>query len=162
MSRFCIFFSLSGRALAIPGEHVREIVPMADVSTAPAMPGILEGFLNLGGAAIPVMRLDRLFDWPEPARRMYSCVIIMETREAPLGFFADEAMAARPVPSGDILPCPQSQTFNGCVAADIDIDGRRFHLLSPARVLLEQESRRIAEFQVMEQKRLNDLAKPRA
>ena len=61
---FLIFHS-SGLDCAFPLETVREIVPMARLSCPPGLPTGLVGFLDLRGTAIPIVRLDRLFDLPE-------------------------------------------------------------------------------------------------
>ena len=59
-----LVFHTSGLSCAFPLEAVREIVPMARLSSPPGLPSGLEGFLDLRGIAVPIVRLDRLFDLP--------------------------------------------------------------------------------------------------
>jgi len=60
-----LIFHSSGLDCAFPLEAVREIVPMAQLFSPPGLPSGLAGFLDLRGTAIPIVRLDRLFDLPE-------------------------------------------------------------------------------------------------
>ena len=62
--RVCVF-ELAGQSFGLPLESVREIVPMAALSRPPSMPSILEGFLNLRGTALPVLRIAALLGLPQ-------------------------------------------------------------------------------------------------
>ena len=64
-TRNLLVFHLSGLNCAFPLEAVREVVPMASLSSPPGLPSGLLGFLDLRGTAIPIVRLDRLFDLRE-------------------------------------------------------------------------------------------------
>jgi hypothetical protein len=43
------------------------------------------------------------------------------------------------------------------VEAEAEVRGRLVHVLSPSRVLLEQERKRISEFEILEQQRIRGL-----
>src|SRR4051812_6590060 len=70
--RRLVVFHLAGQAYALELGAVQEIVLMAALSRPPGLPSMLEGFLNLAGTAIPVVRLDRLFRLPEQMPGMFT------------------------------------------------------------------------------------------
>ncbi len=72
-----LIFHSSGLDCAFPLEAVREIVPMAMLSSPPGLPSGLAGFLDLRGTAIPIVRLDRLFDLPEQLPGLHTPMIVL-------------------------------------------------------------------------------------
>ena len=66
-----LIFHTSGLDCAFPLEAVQEIVPMATLYCPPGMPSGLAGFLDLRGTAVPIIRVDRLFDLPS---RIPGCI----------------------------------------------------------------------------------------
>ncbi len=148
-------FTLAGQPCAIPLESVREVVPMAQLARPPGLPALLEGFLNLRGEAVPVVRLRRLFGLPEASPGLYTPVVIL--KEGPLALLVDEVSGILSAPEEARLPVQEGHAFNDCVEAEVVLDGRTVHLLSKDRLLLEQERRRIAELQVTAQRRLSEL-----
>jgi hypothetical protein len=71
--RVLLLFHLSGQSAAFPVANVHSVAPMASLARPPGLPSVLEGILNLGGAAVPVLRLDRLFHLP-----VQECVALSE------------------------------------------------------------------------------------
>jgi purine-binding chemotaxis protein CheW len=150
-----VVFHLSDRTAALPVEHVEQIVPMAQLAHPPGLPSVVEGMLNLGGAAIPVFRLDRLFELPDLRVKLYSTLIILRDPEA--GRFAilvdrvsHVAHAAYPA----MLPLRETETWNGCAVGTLTLNGEATTVLSPARILLEREKQVLREFQALSQRRL--------
>lgn len=72
-----LIFRTSGLDCAFPLKTVREIVPMARLSVPPGLPSGLAGFLNLRGTAVPIVRLDRLFDLPEQLPGLHTPMIVL-------------------------------------------------------------------------------------
>jgi chemotaxis signal transduction protein len=72
-----LIFHACGLDCAFPLEAVREIVPMASLVAPLGLPAAVAGFLDLRGTAIPIIRLDRLYDLPEqpppPTQIMRQC-----------------------------------------------------------------------------------------
>lgn len=156
MNRLLVFH-LAGQDCAVSLNRVREIVPMARLARPPGLPSIVEGFLNLAGTAVTVLRLDRLFNLSEREPGLYSTLLVLRTSGCPIAWLVDnisEIVADSPEAR---LPVSADQSFNGCAEAEVAVNGRMIHLLSPERILLEQERRTVAEFQALEQQRLNNL-----
>ena len=152
-----LVFEIAGDSFAIPLDAVREILPLPLLSHPPGIPSFLEGFLNLGGQAVPVLNPARLFRLQGPASGPYSHLIVLEKTGTPLALLADRAAGATEVPKESVMPVGQSFSFNDCLEGDTRIGGRTVHMLSVEKLLLEEERRRIAELQAMEQERLREL-----
>src|SRR5690349_6005793 len=72
-----LVFQLADRLAAFPIGDVERIAPMAELACPPGLPSALEGVLNLAGAAVPVLRLDRLFRLPAQRVGLYSMLIVL-------------------------------------------------------------------------------------
>lgn len=137
-------------------DRVREIVPIALTIKAPGQPVILEGFLNLRGAMLPVVRLAALFDLPfTPAA--YSPIIIVDARDVAIGLLVDAVEEVRSIEAGDLRPVTAQHTLNDCAEAEFSADDHNVILLDGDRLLLAEESRRIGELHAQVQRRLSRL-----
>jgi purine-binding chemotaxis protein CheW len=151
-----LVFHLAGQVCAVSLNQVREIVPMARLSQPPGLPSFVEGFLNLGGSAVSVLRLDRLLNLDEHEPSLYSTLLILRSSGSPNAWLVDDVEIVADSPESR-MPVSAEQSFNGCVDAEVSVHGRVIHLLSPERILLERERQSVAHFQVLEQRRLGNL-----
>ncbi len=155
--RVLLVFHLGGQLAAIPLAEVESIAPMAHLERPPGLPSAMEGILNLAGSAVPVWRLDRLFQLPEQPPGLYSMLILLkriaDCRTAMLVSRASEILS---VPESALLPVGAKDSFNACAEAEVSVKGGTIHLLSPARILLRQEQDALTTFQTMAQRRLRD------
>lgn len=158
--RDVLVFRVAGGACALPLEAVEELVPYAELSRPPGLPSVVDGFLNLGGTAVAVLRLDRLFDLPAGRAGLSSLLIILRA-EPPAALLADSATQILSPPKNAFAPIGE-RTFNNCAEAEIHIRGEVIHLLNPERVLLEKERSAIAELQARAQACLDELEAHRA
>jgi len=157
-----LIFRLSDRPCAVATERVLEIVPMASLARPPGLPALLEGFLNLRGTAVPVLRLHRLFDLPGAPMALYTPLLIVRDGPRPLGLLVDEVKQVIEVSPDALLPIKEGHIFNDCAEAEVVLgDGHPpAHLLSCERLVLEQERQCIAELQAAAQRRLEELEGP--
>jgi purine-binding chemotaxis protein CheW len=152
-----VVFYLAGQAAALPLEEVERIIPMAHLARPHGLPAALEGILNLGGRAVPVLRLDRLLGLPLERPGLYSLLILLkDIASTRVGLLVDRVSDILSVPEGDRLPVAEQHSFNGCATAIIPARGAAIHLLSGARILLEQERASLAEFQTIAQRRIEE------
>jgi purine-binding chemotaxis protein CheW len=152
-----LIFHTSGLDCAFPLDAVQEIVPMATLSCPPGMPSGLAGFLDLRGTAVPIIRLDRLFDLPEQNPGLHTPMIVLRGLLGPIGLLADSVRAIVPVHSAQLLDIPADRTFQGCATAALQVDGDRIHLLSATALLEANEHRLLANYGAMLQARLQYL-----
>ena len=153
-----LIFHLSGLDCAFPLKEVREIVPMAMLFSPPGMPSGLEGFLNLRGTAIPIVRLDRLFDLSEQRPGLHTPMIVLRGTSNPIGILVDSVRGIVPLAGAALLDLPERGTFQGCAKASFELDGDLIHLLSPDALFEANEVRLLAEYSVIAQKRELHLA----
>src|SRR5271154_4395958 len=101
-----LIFHSSGLDCAFPLEAVREVVPMARLSAPPGLPSGLAGFLNLRGTAIPIIRLDLLFDLPEQQPGLHTPMIVLHGVRCPIGILANSVGGIVRVASAELLELP--------------------------------------------------------
>jgi purine-binding chemotaxis protein CheW len=152
-----LVFHVAGETCAVSLKHVREILPMARLAQPPGLPSIMEGFLNLGGTAVGVVRTDRLLNLGKRAPGLYTPLVVLRASDGLIALLVDDVSEIVTDSPGTRLPVHEGESFNGCAEAEVALNGRTIHVLSPERILLEQERRRVAEFQTLEQQRLHNL-----
>jgi purine-binding chemotaxis protein CheW len=150
-------FRLSGQQFGIWLNRVRESVPMASLSRPPGMPPILAGFLNLCGAAVSVLRLDRLLGLAPCESGMYATLLVLRTPDNPAALLVDGVTGIINCAPESLVPVSVEMSFNGCAEAEMSVDGQRILVLSLDQILLERERKTITHFLEIEQKRLTDL-----
>jgi chemotaxis signal transduction protein len=156
-ARQLLIFQVAGQFCALRIESVREIVPMAELVRLPGQPSVLEGFLNLHGAPVAVLRLDRLFDLPAAQLSLYTPLIILKGQRNSTALLVDRVDEIASAPAGAFLPAAENSCFNDCSPAQVVLDGRTIHLLSSEHLLLEKERRAVAELQTRAQRYLDEL-----
>lgn len=163
MGRLFVIFQLEGLFCALPSKAVSEILPVAEFFRPPQMPSILEGFLNLEGEAIPVLRLGRLLvpgNEKGAASGLYSHLILIRSKLRALLLEVEKALEVKDLPDQAFLPFDSGHSLGGCVEAQAEEGGRKIYVLSPERLFLREEEERVAGLQVLEQERLQGLAAP--
>ena len=141
----------------MPLETVAEIVPMAALVRPPNKPALIEGLLNLAGTAVPVLRLDRLFGLAEQEAGLYTPLLVVRSKAGLVALWVDHVAEVLATSESPVLPVEPGCTFNGCVDAVLGAAACPIHVLAIERILLEKERHCMAEFQVREQKRLDEL-----
>jgi purine-binding chemotaxis protein CheW len=152
--RVCLF-ELAGERFGVRLESVREVVPMAALAHPPCMPAILEGFLNLRGAALPVLRVARVLGLPQDRLELHTPLVVM--RGEPLALLVNQVEGIVRFPDTSLVPLPASESFNGCVEGRLTGAGGAVHLLLPACLLLEKERQVLSAFRETEAARLHQI-----
>lgn len=150
-------FQVAGISCAIRLENVGEVLPLAMLSRPPGMPRMLEGFLNLGGTAVPVLRLDRLFGFKEQSLERYTPLIVLHGARCPLALLVERVDAVLSLPVSALAPLDDKDSFKSCAEGVIHTNGGALQLLSTERMFLKKEQECVAEFQAREQQRLAEV-----
>ena len=139
---------------ALPSIDVQEVVFLPALSQPPGMPSVLEGIMTLDGVAVPVLRAAKLLGLSAAPDGVYTPAMILKDARAALTV---ERMVDifRPNPA-EIVPAQENHSFNGCLAGVARMKDQEVHILSVEKLLLQEERRRIDEFQALVQKRLNE------
>ncbi|WP_239988699.1 chemotaxis protein CheW [Paramagnetospirillum kuznetsovii] len=154
-----VTFRLCGQVFGLPVEAVREVVPIAWLDRPPQTPSMVQGVLNLGGRAVPVLRLDRLLGLGDGTYGIDASILIMRAVEGeqPLGLLVEHVDGVRPMDGFTTMGFFDGVTFNGCLADQLDFGGQVVQLLAWRNLLLAEERHRLADFQAMTQARLAEL-----
>ena len=155
--RRLLVFHLGGQAYALDLAEVREVVFMAALSRPPGLPAVLEGFLNLAGSVVPVVRLDRLFRLPERPPGMFTTLLLLRGSDRHVALMVDRVSAIVAVPDDDVVPVRENQAFNDCAEGVARVRDRAVLVLAAGRILLEKEAQAFAEFESIERERLGAL-----
>lgn len=153
-------FHLADRLYGLPLAAVEQVIPMAALNAPPGMPSVLAGFLCLGGAAVAVVRLDRLFGLPAAEPGLHTPLIVLREGDPRLALRVDRMRGIVAVDESEMLPGCQTLSFNECVAGMFVVDKEPILLLSVERLLLEKEQQCLAEWHALEQVRLDALELP--
>jgi purine-binding chemotaxis protein CheW len=161
-----IVFDVCGTACALHRSAVREFLPLPRLWRPPALPRPLAGFFNLGGDAVPVLRLDVLFgldggeDDPEAALYRHLILIGSIGTAGSSALLVDRVLDVVSVDASQLSPVQSAESLNGCVEAEVTWGDRLVHLLSADRILLAEEKQALAEFERHAQNRLKEWAVP--
>ena len=156
-----ILFHLAGSVAALPMDSVERIVPMAELVHPLGLPAAIEGVLNLSGAAVPVLRLDRLLRLPEAQFGLYSMLVVLRGERGPrAAILVDRVTDVFSTPAGSLLPVSPGDSFNGVSQSAAMRDEFPVPILSPDRILARKEREALAEFQQLAQSRLEAWEKP--
>lgn len=155
-----VVFEIGGRLCGVPSSVVREVVHMAELARPPGLPPLIEGLLDVGGDMAPVIRLGRLFDFPDVAVGLYTPVVLTQGEGSPMAFVVEAVRGVVAVNPQDLSPVGDRDSFNGCVTAEFRAGEDTVHLLSPERLLTAQERRRLAEYEAIGTERLAAMAEP--
>jgi len=155
-----IVFRVGNVPCALAREAVRRVLPLPALGRTPGLPSAVEGVLDLAGAAVPVLRLDRLFGLPSAPAHAYQHLILLSGSQPPLALLVDQATNVLSAPAERVMPLPPGETFNGCVVGHIATDDAPIHVLSVERLLDKRERQALAEFQAMQQRRLDEVRGP--
>lgn len=153
-----LVFEIAGQFCGLAVGAVQEIAPMAALARSPGQPRILEGFLNLRGSAIPVVRLDRLFDLAPLPPALHTPIVVLKNG---IAILTDRVIDIVTVAAADLQPIAPDSSFNQCAQSQIVRGSRAIHLLSEERLLLNKERQCVAELQARAQEYLDEL-EPRA
>ena len=144
-------------------ELVREILPMVWLNRVPGQPAILEGFLNVRGSILPVVRMAALFD-VQSQPDVEPHIIVMESLDGhtsahrgSLALLVDATEDVLTLDPGDLRPISGQDSVNKCAEAEFSYAGNQFTLLDGGRLLLAEEMLRIADLQQQIERRTSGL-----
>lgn len=142
---------------ALDTTAVREVLPMLPLWRPPTLPRPLAGFVTIQDQAIAVLAPALLFD---AARRLdWIDLYAHLVRTDRFCLLVDRADAVVTIADEAIRPVPPEDSFNGCVGAEIDVDGNIAHLLLIDRLLTGAEAARLADLAGEETRRTAEWAR---
>lgn len=151
-----VVFSGAGELYGITMDRVDELIPLPALVQLPECPDVIEGFLNLSGSAIPVIRLDRLFGRPRGDDHLYTPLLILRSEEGRVALLVDQIQGI--VALEQVVPISRYGALNDCAQCMAVLDGRTVIVLDPDCLLLEQEIAYVERLKERAQERLVQFA----
>jgi purine-binding chemotaxis protein CheW len=157
-----LLFDVRATRCAIRRGAVREILPLPNLWRPPALPRPVAGFFSLGGKAVAVVCLDILFGVTDSKKAeapgLYGHLMLVGGNKAgqALAFLVERVVDLTEIDDRELNPVRETGTLNGCVEAEIDMDGRLVHLLSLEKLLFAEEQQAISALEQQAQERLGE------
>ena len=155
--RRVLLFRIATQGYALPVSALSEIVPMAQLVKTPSTPQLIAGLLQLGGRAIPVLRLARLFGLEEQSPSLYTPLLVLRRENPPLALLVDCVSGIVNIEEAALVPLREGFCFNDCATGLLSHNGEHMVLLDDRRLLSEQEERCAVELAAIEQFRLAEM-----
>jgi purine-binding chemotaxis protein CheW len=152
-----LIFDVAHFHCAIPCAKVQEIVPVAATLSVPTQPPMLNGFLNLRGSLVPVVSLRHLFGLPRTAIEMYTPFVIVRTQDGLLGLCVDHVVEVAHIESSHLSALPANHSLNDSAEAQFLQGAATSVILNVDRLLLTEETKRLAELTARERRRLDEI-----
>jgi purine-binding chemotaxis protein CheW len=149
-----LVFLLAEQSYAIPTSCVEEIVPIAELTHVPGGPAFLCGFLDVGGQPAAVISLRRLLGLADRRPELYTPLVILKSPSPRLALQVDRVTRVVEFGGEEFIAVGEGSTLNDCATAVIRHEGATIVVLSPERILLEQEHQRVAELADLSRQRL--------
>src|SRR6185503_10426760 len=105
-------FELAGEKFAIRLEAISEIVAMAALSRPPSISSVLDGFLNLGGTALPVLRTATLLGLADEGPQLHTPLLVVRQESRLVVLRVSRVLGLVSV-EGAIAPLEAADSFNG-------------------------------------------------
>ena len=137
-------FQVGQHRCALSTERVAEILLLAALDRPKGMPRAYEGYLNLSGVRIPVVRLDRLLQVPDIPLLLSTPMIVLKGLSSPIALLAEKMVGVRRVSTTALSPVSAGKEFNECIQAVFQDGEVTTALLSDRIGEIAQEARMAA------------------
>lgn len=121
-----VCFQLGDEQYALDIARVREVLRLAPVTRVPQMPDFVLGVINARGNIIPVFDFRRKFGLGGKALNEKAKIIVVDVRETPVCFVADELLDNVKIERSSIAPATPGKLKipQECVAGVSRLDER--------------------------------------
>ena len=85
-----VVFNLNVEVCGVDTSQIKQIIKYQEITKVPKMPKFIEGMINLRGRVIPVINLNKRFEFGETELTKKTKIIITEIEGHPLGFLVND------------------------------------------------------------------------
>lgn len=97
-------FRLADESYALETRHVREVVPLGDLTPLPCSPPFVIGIVNVRGRITPVIDIKKFFDLPDKGLTDLHRIILIRDNVLEFGLLADIIVGMRTIPVDTLQP----------------------------------------------------------
>ena len=149
-----ILFGVGAELYGMSTHCLQEVLPLPELVKLPTCPEFVDGFLNLGGVAIPVLRLSRLLGVPSSPDHLYTPLLMVASRGHRLALLVDRVIGIVAVDEEKIVPVSRGETINDCALGMASVDEGTAIVLDANRLLLKEEKLRLNQLRQQAQQRI--------
>ncbi|MCX8130154.1 MAG: chemotaxis protein CheW [Clostridia bacterium] len=140
-----VVFSLNNDMCGADTLQVKQIVKYQNVTKVPQMPKFVEGMINLRGSVIPLINLNKRFDYGETEINKKTKVLISEINGKLVGYIVNDVIELIKLSNEEIEVLPEilvrtGNTYLKCIGKKGD---RIISVLDLAGILTETEVKKI-------------------
>jgi purine-binding chemotaxis protein CheW len=140
-----VVFSLNNDLCGADTLQVKQIVKYQDVTKMPKMPEFIEGVINLRGSIIPLVNLNKRFDFGETEITKKTKILISEVEEQFIGFIVNDVIELIKLSDEQIEVLPeilvrQGNSYLRCVGKKGD---KIITILDLSKILAESEMKNV-------------------
>lgn len=97
-------FRLAREHYAVETRHVREVVPLKQLTSLPCTPPFVLGLVNLRGHVLPVFDIRKFFDLPEQGLTDLHRIVFIHGQDMEVGLLAEAVETVRSIPLESLQP----------------------------------------------------------
>ncbi|MBI5658273.1 MAG: chemotaxis protein CheW [Nitrosomonadales bacterium] len=97
-------FLLAHEKYAVESRHVREVLPLENLTLLPCTPAFVSGIVNVRGEIFSVIDIRKFFDLPDHGLPDRHKIIVLRSENLFFGILADAITGVRQIPLSEIQP----------------------------------------------------------
>ena len=143
MEKQLVIFTLAGEQFGIEIASVESIIKLQRITSVPQAPDFVEGIINLRGAVLPVVNLERRFGLPAQPQTSETRIVVASMGGLKIGMIVASVSEVLNVEDSLIEPPPPIATSINAefITGVAKIDSRLIILLDLGRVLSSDEQK---------------------
>lgn len=146
-------FRIGGEAFACSLVDIREIIHPPRLIRPANAPSVLDGFADIGGSLVAVLRLDRLFGIEYRVPVLYRHILRLKDNRSCIGLLVDRAEAVTTAGDEDRRPASDDLPFSSGITGALATGNGLVHELSLPAVLSDAEQQFLAGLVAEEERR---------
>lgn len=108
-----VVFSLNEEFCGVETSQVQMIVKYQDITKVPKMPKFIEGIINYLGSVVPVVNLNKRFDFGDTEINRKTKIIIARVKDYLIGYIVNDVLEIIKLSEEDVEPAPQIIEMTG-------------------------------------------------
>lgn len=141
-------FHVAGEEYGLDILRVHEIIRAQRLTRVPNSPNFIDGVMNLRGKIVPVVALRRCFGLEPAPEDQQTRIVVVEMKDAVLGFIVDSVSEVLRIPADAVEPAPRlGKVEKEYVSGVGKIDDRLLIVLDVDRLMNSEELAGVAAVQ---------------
>lgn len=140
-----LIFTVDNQDYALYISNVERVVPMAEITTLPKAPQIVQGVVNFHGEIIPVIDMRSRFNLPFRETALEDRLIIVRTSKRLVAIIADSVTGTYEFSSNQIVDTEQALPYTRYLSGVVKKDGNLILISDLDKFLSLDEEKMLGE-----------------